>query len=240
MQRKQLINYTTTFYNIYNMKNLSKNEKKLCEELFKIGAVKFGKFKLKIHNTYPEAPTSPIYIDLRLLRRFPKAKKAAINTYIELLKPIKFDLLADIPTAATPFVATISDKLNIGMITPRMDKKKHGSGATVDGMLGEDRGKIAVAIDDLVTGATSKFEATNVLEKSGIVVNDIVVLIDRKQGGKLELEKRGYKLHYALELDTMLSFYQDAKYISEQEHKSIKEGIKQMKMFLTSKRNVKK
>src|SRR3989304_6199913 len=100
-------------------------EEYLILPLYEIGAVKLGEVRLKLHDTHPEAPLSPIYIDLRLLRRFPYAKRIAVEVYQELLKLLQFNLLPDIPTAATPLVSSLSNKLNIGMVTPRTDSKKH-------------------------------------------------------------------------------------------------------------------
>jgi hypothetical protein len=47
---------------------LVKNREQLAVELLNIGAIKFGNFRLKLHEKNPDAPLSPIYIDLRLLR----------------------------------------------------------------------------------------------------------------------------------------------------------------------------
>lgn len=37
----------------------------LLRVLWQVGAVKFGEFELKIHQTNSSAPKSPIYLDLR-------------------------------------------------------------------------------------------------------------------------------------------------------------------------------
>jgi len=163
---------------------LTEAQEALSTQLFEVGAMKFGNFKLKLHDKNPEAPLSPVYIDLRVLRRFPEAKAAAVRVYEELVQPLRFDLLADVPTAATPLVSSLSDRLGVGMVTPRTDAKVHGSGAKVDGLLESDNGKTAVVVDDLVTRADSKLEAVNVLKDNGVNVTDVVVLIDRKQGGE--------------------------------------------------------
>ena len=76
-----------------------------------------------------------------------------VDVYEELIRPLQFDLLADVPTAATPLVSSLSDRLGVGMVTPRTDAKTHGSGASIDGLLNSDQGKRAVLIDDLVTMA---------------------------------------------------------------------------------------
>jgi len=213
-------------------KELTSAQKKLSLHLFDIGAVKFGAFKLKLHETKPLAPLSPIYIDLRLLRRTPKAKAASIKVYEELVKPLKFDLIADIPTAATPLASSLSDKLKVGMITPRADKKTHGSGAKVDGMLKNDKGKLVVLIDDLVTRADSKLEAAKILRDSGIKVKDVVVLIDREQGGAKEMAKNKLRLHSAFSMQQMLDFYLKVKKISKKEYDDIMKGIENLNNYL--------
>lgn len=214
------------------MNTLTKTQRQLADQLYEIGAVKFGQFKLKLHDQFPEAPLSPIYIDLRLLRRFPEAKKSAVDAYEELIKPLKFDLLADIPTAATPLVSSLSDRFGVGMITPRADNKKHGTGAKVDGMLENDWGKVAVLIDDLVTHADSKLEAASKLESQGVKVHDIVVLIDRGQGGAEQLKTSGYQLHASLTLDGLLQHYQGTGKISSARTDEIKQGLQDISDFL--------
>ena len=211
---------------------LTKAQQNLSLQLFEIGAVKFGSFKLKLHDTHPKAPLSPIYIDLRVLRRTPAAKDAAIKVYEELVRPLKFDLIADIPTAATPLASSLSDKLKVGMITPRADKKTHGSGAKVDGMLKSDKGKLAVLIDDLVTRADSKLEAAKTLRDSGVRVKDVVVLIDREQGGATEMKKMDLNLHAAFTMHQMLDYFLDINRLSKKEYDQIFQGIESLNNYL--------
>lgn len=207
-------------------------QEQFMKELFTIGAVRFGNFRLKLHDNHPEAPLSPVYIDLRMLRRFPAAKKLAVDLYQKLVSPLQFDLLADIPTAATSLVSSLADRLEIGMITPRTDHKKHGTGATIDGWRDKDRGKTAVLIDDVITQATSKLETIAILEKQGITVRDIVVLIDRKQGCREQLELKGYALHAGLTMSKLLDFYRNAGSISENHYHDIKQRLAQLDQFL--------
>lgn len=216
---------------------LTNTQEELLNHLFDMGAIKFGDFKLKLHDLHPKAPLSPIYIDLRVLRRFPKSKKIAIDAYQELIKPLYFDLLADIPTAATPFVASLSDRLGVGMITPRTDSKGHGSGAKIDGYLTTDKGKTALLIDDLVTKADSKLEAAEILLQEGLKVFDVVVLIDREQGGKEELAEKGLALHSALKLAEMLDYYKRVNKINTDEYINIKQKLLNLNVFLSSLKN---
>lgn len=187
-------------------------EKNLAIKLFEIGAVKFGAFKLKLHEKYPDAPLSPIYVDLRIVRSYPNIMDLLTETYIQLISGLKFDVLADVPTAATPIVAILSFKMGIPMITPRKEEKKYGIKRPIDGRL--VAGQVALLIDDLITMADSKLDAIAVLEENGLIVRDIVVLLDREQGGVQELISRGYSCHSAFKLRELLKFYLDSKKIT--------------------------
>ncbi len=182
--------------------------------LFRIGAIKFGAFRLKLHEKNPNAPLSPIYINLRILRSFPYLTHHAVSLLMMIIRDIEhFDLLADVPTAATPIVAVLSEKMWLPMITPR-EAKTHGSGGNIDGIF--NFGERVLLIDDLITKADSKLEAIKTLEQGGLIVKDVVVLIDREQGGIKELEARGYKLHAALKLSEILNFYLELELINRE------------------------
>ncbi len=139
---------------------LTEPSRELVLQLFDIGAIKFGAFKLKLHEKKPDAPLSPLYIDLRILRSFPAVMDLAIHVYKELIHGLNFDLIADVPTAATPIVAILSHELKIGMISPRKDEKEHGIMAKIDGVF--QKGNVVLLVDDLVTQADSKLEAIHV------------------------------------------------------------------------------
>ena len=174
---------------------------RLARALVEAGAIQFGAFRLKLHEERPEAPLSPLYINLRLLRSHPDQMDVAVAAYRSLLVGLEFDVLADVPMAATPFVAILSHLTRVPMVTPR-EPKTHGSGATIDGAFRP--GQTAVVIDDLVTKADSKLEAIRVLEGQGLRVRDVLVLVDREQGGAQQLAAAGYTLRAALRLSDLL------------------------------------
>lgn len=192
-------------------------KKTLAFKLLEIGAIRFGAFRLKLHEKKPDAPLSPIYIDLRILRSFPDIMDTVIDIYLNLLNGLKFDLLADVPTAATPVVAILSYKTRVPMISPRKDEKKHGIKRSIDGVFRE--GQVALLVDDLITLAESKLETISVIEENNIIVHDVVVLLDRQQGGVDELERRGYTCHVAFRLKELLKLYLDFEKISQEQYK---------------------
>lgn len=195
---------------------LTEAKKKLCLELFDIGAIKFGAFKLKLHEKKPDAPLSPIYIDLRILRSFPKTMRSAIEVYKELISGLEFDAYADVPTAATPIVAVLSYETKVPMLSPRKETKMHGIKRPIDGVFEE--GEVVVLIDDLITKADSKLEAISILEENNLKVRDVIVLVDREQGGVQELERRGYTPHVAFKLRELLGLYLDSTKITRDQY----------------------
>jgi orotate phosphoribosyltransferase len=180
-------------------------------EAFLIGA-----FKLKLHDQDPNAPLSPFYINLRVLRSYPGLLQATSQVLAGLSRELSFDRLADIPTAATPFVALMSVELGMPMISPRMDVKTHGLTGKIDGVFSQ--GQTALPIDDLVTKATSKIEVVKVLQGNGLVVRDVVVLFDREQGGKEELAAAGLQLHSAVTITELLDHYAERQVMTRVAH----------------------
>src|SRR5215831_4894050 len=178
-----------------------------ADALLACGAVQFGAFRLKLHETQPNAPLSPIYVNLRVLRSYPDALDIAVAALEELIasRGLVFARYADIPMAATPVVAVLSHVTRVPMITPR-EPKTHGLSGTIDGAFAP--GEAVLLIDDLVTHADSKLETIRVLEASGLVVRDVAVLVDREQGGPAQLTAAGYALHAAVRLSQLLDYWQ--------------------------------
>lgn len=175
-------------------------------------------FRLKLHDKYPDAPLSPIYVDLRRLRSFPDTMDLVIYAFLRLIQNLKFDVLADVPTAATVFAAILSHQLRLPMVTPR-EPKTHGAGGNIDGHV--TPGQTALLIDDLITKADSKLEAIRTLEARELHVRDIAVLIDREQGGTRALQRAGYALHAAFTLRELLDFYVREGLMSRGEYEEI-------------------
>ena len=181
-------------------------QRAFADALLAVGAVKFGAFRLKLHETRPDAPLSPIYVDLRTLQSFPDALDAAALALAELIERdnLQFTRYAGIPMAATPLVAVLSHLTRVPMITPR-EEKSHGAGGTINGVF--TPGETVLAIDDVVSHADSKLEAIRVLEGNGLVVGDVAVLVDREQGGPEQLAAAGYQLHAAVRISQLLDYW---------------------------------
>ncbi len=182
------------------MTQLNPNHASLADGLLSAGCIKFGEFTLK------SGLKSPIYIDLRQIITYPKLLEQIGQAYLPLLKELKFERLAGLPYAAIPIATAISLAGNYPMIYPRKETKAYGTKAEIEGEY--HAGETAVIIDDLATTGGSKFEAIEKLTGAGLVVKDVVVLVDRQSGAKESLEQAGYAMYSVLTITQLLDYWE--------------------------------
>jgi orotate phosphoribosyltransferase len=200
---------------------LTNKQRAFAEGLLACGAVRFGAFRLKLHERQPDAPLAPIYVNLRALQSFPDAMDATVAALHELIdaRKLVFNRYAGIPMAATPLTAVLSHVTRVPMITPR-EPKTHGLSGSIDGNY--KAGETVLVIDDLVTHADSKLEAIRMLERNGLLVRDIAVLVDREQGGTAQLAAAGYALHAAVTLRQLVEYWHHAGGIGEEMYVTVR------------------
>lgn len=172
----------------------------LADGLLEAGCIKFGEFTLK------SGLKSPIYIDLRQIITYPKLLADIAQAYLPLLSSLQFSRIAGLPYAAIPIATAISLAGDYPMIYPRKEAKAYGTKAEIEGEF--HAGETVVVIDDLATTGGSKFEAIEKLTGVGLVVKDVVVLVDRQSGAKESLEQAGHSLHAVLTISDMLAYWE--------------------------------
>ena len=114
------------------------------------------------------------------------------------------------------------------MIYPRREVKQHGTRRAIEGTF-EPR-ETALLVDDLITRGGSKLEAIESLEAANLVVKDVLVLIDREQGGARDLAERGYCLHAVLRLTDLLEVLADSERITADERAKVLTYLEQTRV----------
>lgn len=183
--------------------------RELILQLHQVGCVQFGDF------TLASGRQSPIYIDLRRLSASPELLRTAARAYARLLQPLAYDRLAAVPYAALPIGTATALAANKPLIYPRKEIKTHGTGQAIEGAF--EAGETVVVIEDLVTSGGSVLRAIEPLAAAGLRVKDVVVLIDREQGGSQNLAQAGYRLHAVTRLSEVLKVLHQAFRISPAE-----------------------
>jgi len=194
-----------------------KERTELSRILHKIGAIKFGTFKLT------SGRTSPYYIDLRIVPSFPDAFQRVCDLYIKLaeqeLGTNSFDRIAGIPTAGIPFASIIAYHMKKPFLYIRPTAKLHGRERRIEGIIMP--GNRVLLVDDLITTGLSLMKAAKAIRAEGGVITDALVLLDREEGGEAKLEKDNIKLHYLLTAREAATKLYELGVIEEDQFKTI-------------------
>lgn len=202
--------------------SLEKEKTELSRILHKIGAIKFGAFKLT------SGRMSPYYIDLRIVPSFPDAFQRVCDIYVEMVKTQlgaqSFDRIAGIPTAGIPFASLISYQMKKPFLYIRPKAKLHGRERRIEGMIMP--GNRVLLVDDLITTGLSLRKAAEAIRAEGGVVSDALVMLDREEGGKERLKKDNIALHYLLTAREAATRLYELGAIEEDQFKTIMKQAK--------------
>ncbi len=154
---------------------------------YELGIIKFGNFILK------SGIESPFYVDLRPLASSPQLLKTLANQLLDLVEKSPFELICGVPYAALPMGTTMSLASGTPLIIKRKENKGYGTKRMVEGIYHD--GQNCLLVEDVITSGQSLLETIEEVEREGLKVTDIVVVLDREQGGIQKLKEKGYSVH---------------------------------------------
>jgi uridine monophosphate synthetase len=181
-----------------------------------VGAIKFGSF------TLASGKKSPYYIDLRIVPSFPDAFSRLTDLFVEWLAghpKVSFDRIAGVPTAGISFATALGQHLNTPMLYVRSQPKKYGRQQRVEGIL--KKGDKVLVVDDLITDGGSKLTVVQSLRDAGAKVSDVLVVVDREQGGADQLAKEKLTLHSLAPITQIIRALFAEKRLSQEETNGI-------------------
>lgn len=144
---------------------------------------------------------------------------------------LRYDGVVGVPEAGEPFAEEFAKVINVPLL--RLDKREeNGSRHIVAGSklkesilaTGLQSGQILV-VDDLITEAHSKIEAVDALRSvqfAHFTVCDVLVFVDREQGGAGELARVGCTLHAAWGMSELLDFFLDRGFLAQNKYDEVK------------------
>lgn len=191
--------------------------------LIKNNAIKFGDY------TLTSGKKSPYYIDLRQTISSPITMDWIGNSLsriiINEIGRDKIDKILGVPTAGVPFATVVSQKLGIPLIYYRQARKEHGVRKKVEGIL--DRNDRVLVVDDLITTGESVIEAAEVVRDQGGVVNEMVVLLDREQGGQQRLRSCRIEPHVLFKISDAMAWLHKVGLIDDGIFETLKKYIEE-------------
>lgn len=193
----------------------------LAQALFNIGALRFGKFTLS------SGRRSSYYLDLRMIPSYPETYALAIQAYSEIAKGVgekNFDVVAGVATAGVTISSPLAFLLKKPMVYVRKEEKGHGLGRQVEGATRP--GQKTLVIDDLITTGGSIISAVEALRKTGCVVKDAAVLVDRLEGGKANLAGAGVRLNAYAQVTELIEILYQSRMMTKGDYEAVAKQIK--------------
>ena len=192
--------------------------KKAAEALIKADVLKFGAF------TLANGTVSPVYVDVRVLPSSPESFKIISKLLAKEAKKLGVDIVAGAETAGIPLAASMSVLSGLPMVYVRKHPKSHGTNSQIEGLLPE--GKKVVLVDDMMTDGGSKLVFIEGLRNAKAVVQDVLIVLDREQGGSKTLESAGCRLHALITLKQLLKYMRKSNLIDETKYEEVLEYLK--------------
>ena len=194
------------------------SKKQFFLECYELGIIKFGRFTLK------SGIESPFYVDLRPLASDPKILKRLANYLLDMLPLDNFDLICGVPYAALPMATAMSLESYLPLIIKRKEAKDYGTKKMIEGIY--TKGQNCLLVEDVITSGKSLLETIPEIEEEGITVSDIVVVLDREQGGKEMLEGKGYRVHTLFTISEVCKMLKEEGHLTDNEVLRIDDFLK--------------
>jgi len=197
--------------------------KKVADAMYSSGCVKFGAFKIK------SGAESPYYIDLARLLSSPKDFCAIADLAADKIREIMaselIDKLASIELKGALIVPSLACRLDLPCVVVRKEEKAYGVTGRIAGA-DVAKGDNVLFFDDVVSEGLSKLEGIKPLLELGANVKHLLVVVNREQGGKENLEKAGYKVHVLAKISEIVDSLCRSKRISKQQANAVLRYIK--------------
>lgn len=176
-----------------------------------------SEFAFVYHEKFPQAPLSPIIVNLRNLP--PNLSRKIAECMTETSFKQLPDFCTGIPNAAIPYAKEFSNITKVPYVTIFEKDDKPGSPRILPAKdAPKGNGKTLLIVDDVITKGGSKLRALKVAEELGFKVVGLIVLVDRGEGGKEIIEKAGYQLYAPFTLKELLDYYLEKNMITEKQY----------------------
>jgi len=155
--------------------------------------------------TLASGSQSDFYVDAKLTTSIPRAALLVGRVGWKIVKEtatarnVHVDSIGGLTMGADWMALSIgiaayldSPSSDIQTFSVRKFAKKHGRHKRIEGNFSE--GQTVVVVDDVITTGDSTLQAIEAIEEAGGRVGFVIVLVDRQEGGRENIEKRGHRV----------------------------------------------
>ncbi len=183
----------------------STEQRQLLLELLATRAYRHGNF------TLASGRTSSHYVNCKPVSLSGLGLALLSGQMLELVEPGAV-AVAGLTLGADPLVSGVAQAAALAgqaldALIVRKEAKGHGTGAWLEGPLPEPGSRITV-LEDVVTTGGSSLKAVKQLREAGYVVERVVTIVDRQEGGLAAMQEAGLELRSLFQLDEVAAAHQ--------------------------------
>jgi orotate phosphoribosyltransferase len=183
----------------------STEQRQLLLELLATRAYRHGNF------TLASGRTSSHYVNCKPVSLSGLGLALLSAQMLELVEPGAV-AVAGLTLGADPLVSGVAQAAALAgqaldALIVRKEAKGHGTGAWLEGPLPEPGSRITV-LEDVVTTGGSSLKAVKQLREAGYVVERVVTIVDRQEGGLAAMQEAGLELRSLFQLDEIAAAHQ--------------------------------
>ncbi len=183
----------------------STEQRQLLLELLATRAYRHGNF------TLASGRTSTHYVNCKPVSLSGLGLALLSAQMLELVEPGAV-AVAGLTLGADPLVSGVAQAAALAgqaldALIVRKEAKGHGTGAWLEGPLPE-AGSLITVLEDVVTTGGSSLKAVKQLRKAGYVVERVVTIVDRQEGGLAAMQEDGLELRSLFQLDEVAAAHQ--------------------------------
>jgi orotate phosphoribosyltransferase len=153
---------------------------------------------------------SRYYVDCKQALSDPEARALAAQLILERLGAMSLDAVGGMELGAYPIATSVSDAIfrttgaKVRAFVVRKEPKQHGiQGLTAGDVRPGDR---TLIVDDVVTAGSSTLKAIAGARQAGLIVERVIVLIDREEEeGRKKIEAQGVAFEALTTLSELLA-----------------------------------
>jgi orotate phosphoribosyltransferase len=189
----------------------------LAEGLIKAGGLQFGTF------TLADGSESSYFVNLRGLPSYPGVYRLVVDAMTTLVKTKspKVDALCGIPITGLTIASPVA--FNLGMPLAYTRTSRLPAERVVEGEM-RPGWKVAI-VDDLATSGKTILASAKAVEQEGGEVSHALVLIDRLEGAREKLSKKGIILHSFTDMMELADTLYSMELITKENLKSITKAV---------------
>jgi len=153
---------------------------------------------------------SNIYIDCKKTTFNSKGKKLIGNLIFDRISDLNIKAIGGLMLGAVPIADAVSQTSEdrgkpIDAFTVRVKPKEHGLEKTLEGDI--NPGDRVVIVDDVVTTGGSTIKAIEAAREFGLDIVKVIVLVDRQEGGRENIENTGVKFESIVTKEELIDAY---------------------------------